>query len=71
MSLLSKKTYILVPAVLASIFALSLYIVLVFMTDYAPNYVSLITFIEWIGLIAASAAFIGLVLKDKKHLKLL
>ena len=69
-SLLSKKIYILVPAILGSVFALSLYVVLVFMTDYSPDYVSLVTTIEWIGLVIASLSFVGLIIKDKKSPKL-
>jgi hypothetical protein len=51
-SFISKKYYVFVPVILSSIFATSLYIPYVFMTDYAKEYPSIILTIETFGLFA-------------------
>jgi uncharacterized membrane protein (DUF485 family) len=48
----SKKIYIFIPAFLASIFAISIYIPYVLMTDYAKGYPQVVQDIELVGIAA-------------------
>ncbi len=50
-SLNAKKSYILAPAIVASIAAASIYIPYVLLTDYAPNYPQVINSLEMVGLV--------------------
>ena len=52
-SFLSKKYYVLIPAAISSIFAISIYIVYVLMTDYSKGYPQIFTNIEYAGLICS------------------
>jgi hypothetical protein len=47
-----KKFYIFIPSLIATIFALSVYIPYVYMTDYAKGYPQAVQIIEAIGLLA-------------------
>jgi hypothetical protein len=58
-----KKLYIFVPSLVASIFAVSIYIPYVFMTDYAKGYPQIIQNIEIVGLISVLFLVILFVLK--------
>jgi hypothetical protein len=58
-----KKLYIFIPMLIASIFALVIYIPYVLMTDYAKGYPQIIQNIEITGLITVSLLTILLVLK--------
>lgn len=49
-SFLSKRYYILIPAILISIFSMSLYVIYVYMTDYAKEYPSIIQNIQLVEL---------------------
>lgn len=64
-----QKKYILIPAIVASIFAVSIYIPYVLMTDYAKGYPQIIQTIELVGLVAVliSIAF-SLLIKNRKIL---
>lgn len=50
---ISRNKYIFTSSILASVFAISIYIPYVFMTDYAPSYPQIIQKIELIGLIVS------------------
>lgn len=64
-SFLSRKLYIFIPAVLASIFSLLIYVIYVYMTDYANGYPQIITNVEYIGLFFISIFLIAYFLKTK------
>ncbi len=64
-SFLSRKLYIFIPAVLASIFSLLIYVIYVFMTDYAKGYPQIISNVEYIGLFSISIFLIAYFLKTK------
>ncbi len=61
----SKKTYIFIPSFIASIFMVLVYIVYVYMTDYASQYPQIITNIEYIGLFMVVITALALVAKYK------
>jgi hypothetical protein len=48
----SKKFYILIPALLATIFGVLIYVPYVYMTDYAKEYPRFVNYIEIVGLLA-------------------
>ena len=64
-SLNSKKNYILIPAIVASMTATSIYIPYVLLTDYAPNYPQVINSLEIVGLVLFLAS-LGLILIKNK-----
>jgi hypothetical protein len=53
-SFIPKKYYVFIPALLASMFAISLYIPYVLLTDYAKEYPFIILTIERIGLFSVA-----------------
>jgi hypothetical protein len=65
----SQKKYIAIPAVVASIFAVSIYIPYVLMTDYAKGYPQIVQNIELIGVIVTLALIILLSLKHLQFLR--
>jgi hypothetical protein len=48
----SQKKYIAIPAIVASIFAVSIYVPYVLMTDYVKGYPQIVQNIELVGLVA-------------------
>jgi predicted membrane-bound dolichyl-phosphate-mannose-protein mannosyltransferase len=60
----SKKLYVLVPSLVASIFSVSIYIPYVLMTDYAKGYPQIIQNIELSGFLAVSFLASFLVLRQ-------
>jgi hypothetical protein len=68
-SLISRKNYILIPSIVATIFALSIYIPYVYMTDYAKEYPILAAAIEAIGLVSVVTFASFYLLKAKISLK--
>jgi hypothetical protein len=59
-----KKLYIFIPSLVASIFAVGIYIPYVLMTDYAKGYPQIIQTIEFIGLCIVFSLTILFVLKE-------
>lgn len=64
-SLISRKYYIFIPSIIASLFSILIYTVYVYMTDYAKGYPQVIANIELIGLIAAILFTVIYYLKTK------
>ncbi len=62
---ISKKAYIFIPSLIASIFMVLIYIVYVYMTDYASQYPQVIANIEYIGLFIVVIATLAFVVKHK------
>lgn len=62
---ISRKDYIFIPSLIASIFMVLIYIVYVYMTDYASQYPKIIINIEYIGLFIVVIAALALVGKHK------
>ena len=62
---ISKKAYIFIPGLIASVFMISIYIVYVYMTDYVSQYPKIITNIEYIGLFVVVIATLAFVVKHK------
>lgn len=62
---ISKKAYIFIPSLIGSIFMVLIYIVYVYMTDYASQYPKIITNIEYIGLFVVVIITLALVVKRK------
>lgn len=52
-ALICRKYYIFIPSIIASLFSILIYIIYVYMTDYAKGYPQVVANIELIGLIAA------------------
>lgn len=55
-SLVSRKYYIFIPSVIASLFSILIYIIYVYMTDYAKDYPQIIANIQALGLFTAVLA---------------
>jgi hypothetical protein len=65
----AHEKYISIPAIVASIFAVGIYIPYVFMTDYAKGYPQIIQNIEIAGLVAVLIVFVlSLLIKTRKIL---
>lgn len=62
---ISRKAYIFIPSLIASIFMVLIYIVYVYMTDYASQYPKIIINIEYIGLFIVVIAALAFVVKHK------
>ena len=66
---ISKKTYIFIPSFIASVFMILIYIVYVFMTDYAKEYPNIISNIEYVGLLTVVITTLVLVVRSKVSIK--
>lgn len=64
-SFISRKHYILVPSLIASICMVLIYTVYVYMTDYAKEYPLLITNIEYVGLFLVIISALFFIVKDR------
>lgn len=60
-----KKVYIFIPSLVASIFAVSIYIPYVLMTDYAKGYPQAVQNIEIVGFVAIVVSALWFILKTK------
>jgi hypothetical protein len=67
----TQKKYIFIPSIIASIFAVSIYVPYVLMTDYAKGYPQIVQDIEYVGIAAVLIFTIATLLMTKfspKHL---
>ncbi len=64
-SFVSRKSYILIPSLIASIFMVLIYITYVYMTDYAKEYPALIANIEYVGLFLVVLSTVVFVIKER------
>jgi hypothetical protein len=62
---ISRNKYIFISSILASVFAVSIYIPYVFMTDYAPEFPAVIQKIEAVGLVVSLIPLIYFLLVKK------
>jgi hypothetical protein len=60
----SHKKYILIPAIVGSIFAVAIYIPYILMTDYAKGYPQIVQNIELVGLVVVSLLAIYFLMKE-------
>jgi hypothetical protein len=64
-----KKIFILIPAIIATIFALSIYVPYIYITDYAKGYTLITAEIEAVGLFAVVVFLLVYFLKARFFLK--
>lgn len=64
-SFVSRKSYILIPSLIASIFMVLIYITYVYMTDYAKEYPALVANIEYVGLFLVILSAIIFIIKER------
>ncbi|MEK7551120.1 MAG: hypothetical protein AAB532_00775 [Patescibacteria group bacterium] len=65
----ARKAYVLIPSFIASVFMVLIYVVYVFMTDYAKEYPSIIANIEYVGLSVVAITALVLLLIPKVSTK--